>query len=104
MTCVHLRRASRPYKGRRRRDAVGASSARHQRERRERRTKIIYPTHRPKRWVETAGYGAACWCGWRTLRRTRARRDQDLDAHVTESAADRVMGAPADADQPDPAA
>lgn len=37
--------------------------------------------HRLRTSVTADGYCASFSCGWRTVRRTRELRDQDIDAH-----------------------
>jgi hypothetical protein len=42
--------------------------------------------HVTRRWLDVAGWSAACSCGWRTRRHTRELRDRDADAHELEDA------------------
>ena len=43
--------------------------------------------HRIRRWLDLAGWNAACACGWRTRHHTRELRDEGADAHVLAAAA-----------------
>jgi hypothetical protein len=41
--------------------------------------------HRMHTSATAEGFAASCSCGWRTVRRSRELRDQDVDAHQLDN-------------------